>query len=285
MSVTLRQATPIDAAIAGDICYRAFKAIAEAHGFPPDMPSADAAIGLVSSLIGHPNAFAVVAEIDGRIVGSNFLHEGDAIASVGPITVDPSYQNGAVGRQLMEAALERAVEKAAAGVRLVQAGYHRRSLVLYAKLGFEVKEHLSCLQGPAIHKAVPGRTVRDATTDDLDACNGLCNQIHGYHRGAELANAVSQGVAQLVEHEGKITGYAAPVAFFGHAVARTNDDLKALIGAAASFPGPGFLLPSRNGEMLRWCLGEGLRMVQPMTLMAKGAYREPQGAWLPSILY
>ena len=283
--LTLRRAVPADAAVAGDICYRAFKAIAESHGFPPDLPGADAAIGLLSSLIAHPDAFALIAEIDGRIVGSNFLHEGDAIASIGPITVDPSFQNSAVGRRLMEAALDRAAQRGAAGVRLVQAGYHSRSLVLYAKLGFEVREPLACLQGPAIHKTMPGRTVRAATPDDLAACNDLCNLIHGYARGNELAHAVAQGNVQLVEHGGRITGYAAPVAFFGHAVAETNDDLKALIGAAVSFPGPGFLLPSRNGELLRWCLEEGLRIVQPMTLMAKGAYREPQGAWLPSILY
>jgi hypothetical protein len=32
-----------------------------------------------------------------------------------------------------------------------------------------------------------------------------------------------------------------------------------LIGAPDGFHGPGFLLPTRNGELLRWCLGNGLR--------------------------
>ncbi len=65
----------------------------------------------------------------------------------------------------------------------------------------------------------------------------------------------------------------------------TNDDLKALIAAAPAFPGPGFLLPVRNGEMMRWCLAQGLRVTQTMTLMTIGLYNEPQGAWLPSVLY
>ena len=34
-----------DAAVLGDICYRAFKAIAEAHGFLPDFPSAESGAG------------------------------------------------------------------------------------------------------------------------------------------------------------------------------------------------------------------------------------------------
>jgi hypothetical protein len=92
-------------------------------------------------------------------------------------------------------------------------------------------------------------------------------------------------VASVVERAGRITGYATPVAYFGHAVAETNDDLKALIAAAPAFPGPGFLLPARNGDMMRWCLAEGLRVVQTMTLMTIGLYNEPKGAWLPSVLY
>ena len=61
--------------------------------------------------------------------------------------------------------------------------------------------------------------------------------------------------------------------------------MEALIGAAAEFVGPGFLLPTRNGELFRWCLAHGLRVVQPLTLMSMGLYNEPQGAFLPSIVY
>ncbi len=59
----------------------------------------------------------------------------------------------------------------------------------------------------------------------------------------------------------------------------------ALIGAADAFLGPGFLVPTRNGEPMRWCLSRGLRIVQTMTLMTIGLYNQPDGAWLPSILY
>jgi hypothetical protein len=49
--------------------------------------------------------------------------------------------------------------------------------------------------------------------------------------------------------------------------------------------GPGFLLPTRNSELMRWCLGQGLRIVMPMTLMARGLYQEPRGVFFPSVLY
>ena len=89
----------------------------------------------------------------------------------------------------------------------------------------------------------------------------------------------------MVEHVGRITGYATTIGFLGHAVAESNEDLKALIGAAQSFPGPGFLLPTRNSDLLRWCLEKGLRVVQPMTLMSTGLYNEPRGAFLSSVIY
>jgi hypothetical protein len=43
--------------------------------------------------------------------------------------------------------------------------------------------------------------------------------------------------------------------------------------------------PARDGELFRWCLAHGLRVVQPMTLMSLGLYNEPAGAFLPSVLY
>ena len=54
---------------------------------------------------------------------------------------------------------------------------------------------------------------------------------------------------------------------------------------APYLPPPGFLVPTRNARVLRWCLRQGLRIVQPMTLMSVGLYNEPAGAFVPSILY
>lgn len=43
--------------------------------------------------------------------------------------------------------------------------------------------------------------------------------------------------------------------------------------------------PRNNDDLLRWCFDNGLRMVKALTLMTIGLYNEPQGAYLPSILY
>jgi hypothetical protein len=218
-------------------------------------------------------------------VGSNFLDERNPISGVGPITVDPELQNDGAGRALMHAVMRRSVERGFVGLRLVQSAYHCRSLGLYIKLGFQAREQLACFQGPAIGKVIPGHAVRPATADDLAACNRLCFQVHGHERGGELADAVAQGLATVVERDERITGYASMVAFFGHTVGETHDDVKALIAAAPFFAGPGFLVPTRNAVLMRWCLEAGLRITQTMTLMSIGLYNQPDGAWLPSVTY
>jgi hypothetical protein len=119
----------------------------------------------------------------------------------------------------------------------------------------------------------------------MPASNSLCERVHGYSRAGELRDAVSEGMAMVAEHDGRITGYSSGMGYVGHAVAISNLDLKALIAASPGFRGPGILVPSRNAELLRWCLDNGLRIVQPMNLMTIGAYNEPAGRHLPSILY
>jgi len=285
MDVVLRPGQATDANACGVICYLAFKAIAEEHNFPSDFPVPEAAIGFMNYVLSNNAAYTVIAELKGEIVGSNMLWEHASIAGVGPITVDPACQNSSVGRKLMENVLQRVDELKLAGVRLVQAAYHNRSLSLYTKLGFIVREPLSVLQGTALDIRFPAYEVRPATEADLDACNQLCFQIHGHHRSGELLAAIGGGTASVVEHNGMITGYTTQVGFFGHTIAQTNEGLKALIGTASGFSGAGFLLPSRNTEVLRWCLNNGLRIVQPMTLMSKGLYNEPAGTFLPSVLY
>ena len=147
--LTIRAPRPGDAPALGRICYDAFAAISGAHNFPIDFPSPEHATGLMTSMIANPGFHGVVAEEDGRLLGSNFLDERGTIFGVGPITVDPLAQNKGVGRRLMQAVLDRTAERGAPGVRLLQAGYHTRSLSLYASLGFDVREHLSCMTGPA----------------------------------------------------------------------------------------------------------------------------------------
>jgi len=205
--VVIRRATPADAEVCGKICFDAFATLANKHNFPADFSSPDQSTRVLSMMFSHPSFFCVVAEQDGKIIGSNCFDERTMIAGVGPITIDPASQNRSVGRQLMQAVMERASEKKFAGVRLVQAAYHNRSLSLYAKLGFVVREPLACMQG-VIQKTPPGYHVRSAQTSDMAECNDLCMRVHGHDRGGELKDAIQQGTAVVVEVQGRVKAYA-----------------------------------------------------------------------------
>jgi predicted N-acetyltransferase YhbS len=285
MNVKLRQGTREDAAACGLIDFEAFKSISSEHNFPWDFPSVEIATEVVGWMLANPGFYCAVAEADGKVVGSNFLDERNPITGVGPISVDPAVQNQTIGRQLMQAVMERSAQGGFAGSRLVQAAYHNRSLCLYTKLGFETREPLSKMFGPPPKLKFAGYGVRSATDADMEACNDLCQRVHGHDRGGELRDAIRGGSARVVEHLGCITGYATDVAFFAHAVGATNQDIKALIASAAEIGGGGFLLPTRNGELFRWCLQNGLRLVHQMTLMTIGLYNDPAAAYLPSVLY
>jgi predicted N-acetyltransferase YhbS len=285
MNLSLRRGSANDAEACGRIIYDAFKAIADNHKFSPDFPSVQIATGRVSTLLSHPSIYGVVSELDGRIVGSNFLDERSSISGIGPISVDPTLQERGIGRRLMQDVLDRAGEREAPGVRLLQAGFNSRSLCLYTLLGFRTREPISILQGKAINTKIPGYNVRPATEVDAEACNWLCREVHGHDRNGELSDAIRLHTASVVERGDRITGYTSAIAFFGHTVAETNADAMALIAAAPEFGGPGFLVPTCNHELLSWCLGKKLRLVYQMTLMTIGLYNEPAGVWLPSVIY
>jgi ribosomal protein S18 acetylase RimI-like enzyme len=283
--MNIREATLEDAEKCGRICFEAFNAISNEHNFPADFKSPEEGIGLLTHVISRSDIYSVVAEKDGNILGSNVLWKNCSVAGIGPITVTSTFQEKNIGKALMEHVLQHSEVQGFSSVRLVQAAFNNLSLALYIKLGFKVQEPLSVMQGPAINLSSTDCNVRLAEEKDLEACAALCEEVHGFNRTNDLAGAVSQQTATVVERDGHISGYATMVGFFGHCVGKTNSDLKALIGAAESFAGPGILIPTRNAELMAWCFTHGLKIVQPMSLMSYGSYQTPNGGFIPSIIF
>lgn len=284
--VTLREVKPGDAEACAQICFDAFAGIHDHHRFPRDFPVLEAAAGIMGMWIPHPSIWGVVAEIDGRIVGSNFLDERDPIRGVGPITVAPEGQNAGVGRKLMEAVLERG--HGAPGIRLTQDAFNMCSLSLYESLGFDVKEPVAVIGGKPSGGPTDEVEVRLLQEDDLDECEALCKKIHGFERTNELRDAIHAFKPFVAVRDGRIAAYASSVVFWpmNHGVAESDEDMKALLlGAAAAVEEPIELLVLLRSGLFRWCLGENLRLVKPVNLMALGEYWEPRGSWFPSVLH
>lgn len=89
-SVAIRRASAADAEVCGRICFEAFSALANRHNFPPDFPAPEACIGVLSTMFSHPGFYCVVAEQDGKIIGSNCMDERTAIAATAPHQTPPT---------------------------------------------------------------------------------------------------------------------------------------------------------------------------------------------------
>ena len=230
----------------------------------------------------------VLAERNGRILGSIFLHvfPPSPIAAIGPLTVDPSAQ-GRVGRVLMEAVLVQARKRNYDQVRLVQSPSHLRSFVLYTKCGFTLREPLFLMHGDPVASTLGKKyDIRAAAPEDISACNEICISVHGFSREMELRQAIDQRVALVhIDNTGGVAGYAAGIGFFGHAVAKTNEVMKALVANASGILGHGFFVPGRNSDLIKWLLDVRFRIIWPANLMTVGNYQDPTAPFLPSIAY
>lgn len=269
----------------GRICYEAFKDVNEAHGFPPDFPSIEVAQGVLGMLVGRDDFYGVVALCDGQPVGSNFLLKSDAVAGVGPITVDRSFQSAGVGGALMREVLAYAQRENIERVRLFQDAFNVVSISLYASLGFDVRE------GAAFMQAVPApeadESVRPVADSDLPAIEELSRRIYRHSRRNEVAAAAPHGFPAFVrEQHGRITGYLIP-GIFGHGMAESESDALAIIGEAARrLPPPQarFFCPLSHASFFRQALSRRYRVVKLMNYMTMGPYEPPTGVWMPSVL-
>lgn len=285
MSVRIRPALPADIDDCGRIIHEAFTGIAAQHGFPSDFPTVEDGTRLARQRIPNPLFYCLVAELDGRIAGSSFISERDPIRGIGTVSVAPATQDHGVGRLMMAATVERG--KDAPGMRLTQDAFNTASMPLYASFGFDVQEPLVQMEGSFKSAPVAGVELRAMTADDIPTCEDLCLRVHGFPRTRETLDALLTLAPFVALRAGRLVAYTTALAKRGHSVAASDDDLRALLlGINAAVGGRfAFLLPNRQGSLFRWGLADGLRVIKPLTLMTRGAYQDPAGAFLVSTQY
>lgn len=285
-TVTVRLLTPTleHAPLLAQICYDAFGTLQDRHGVERDFESIEMARHVMEMLLSRPDFFGVAAEVDGHIVGSNFLQLSDEVCAVGPITIKPGAQSRGVGRALMRAVMDEARRLGRVQVRLQQEAINTASLSLYTKLGFVWREACALIVASPDADADPA--VRPAGVRDLEAIERLSRRSYHASRRNEIAAAISAGFPVVVlERGGEVTGYHMP-GFFGHGFAANNDDMLTLIGQSLRMAPPPFhkmLVPLSQHDLHARLLSRGARTVKLFNYMTLGEYRTPAGAWIPSI--
>ena len=139
----------------------------------------------------------------------------------------------------MEAVIERGAD--ARGIRLLQDGFHMRSLSLYSSLGFEVTASCVVMSGvPEDH--AKGVEVRPLTEGDVDECEALCEKVHGFARTGALRDALQAFAPFVAVRDGRIVAYAI--------------DAQLLADGATAWPRP---TPTCKG----CCWARGRRLANP----------------------
>jgi predicted N-acetyltransferase YhbS len=291
-SVAIVDMAPDQVEAVGKVVYEAFRDVAIRHGFEPGYESLNFATFVVRSLNWLDGFASFVAIEGGQPLAVNFLDQQNDVAGVGPVAVGVEHQGRGLGRMVMEALLERAEGGGFQSVRLLQAAYNLVSFSLYCRLGFDAKEQIASLRGrpPADERAAG--VVRECTPQDLDTLDDLSLEVLGFRRRGDLEMAMPLARPLLVEREGRPVGYVCrfPMpdgAFLGPAAARDEEALKDLIvGAARLVPGSLRLaLPVSCPSLLRWALQSGFSLMEMGTLMVRGTYEVPAGAYMPSAWY
>ncbi|MCP9793603.1 GNAT family N-acetyltransferase [Vulcanococcus limneticus Candia 3F8] len=266
------------------ICHDAFASLHDRHGVPRDIADVDTAEMILSHVAGRPDYTGVVAVLDGRPVGSNFLLHADPIAGVGPITVDPALQSRGVGRELMRWVLGEAERRGIRATRLFQEAINTTSLALYSRLGFAWRGTAAAMQPTAAPADDPA--IRPLSAADLVEVRRLSAAAYGFSRAGDAAGLLAGGIPGFGrERDGRLVGYRI-VSLFGHAAAETEDDLLALIAhSARHVPAPMavFLCPLHHTDLFRRALEAGHRTLKQLSYMSYGEYAEPPGVYLPSI--
>jgi len=283
---SIRAACAGDAAACAATAYAAHARVSAIHNFPSELPTLQIATRFIRSKLENPRCRGYVAQKDGYVVGSVFV-TGVAdcpVGAIGPLTVEPIHEGG-VGAALMQEAVAEAARMGIAQLRLIQSPAHLRSLALYTKAGFDLREPLLVVTNTALTHAIVHSGLRRATLGDISDCASLCRNVYGFARTVELNEAISNDTAMVLERKDRIVGYACSIGFRGHAVASTVEDLIALIAHAPKSLGAGVFIPMRNGALLRWLFHSGARALWPAAILSIGDFHEPTIPYLPSMLF
>jgi hypothetical protein len=108
MDFLIRNMAKEDINRVGEIIYEAFNSVAIKYGYISNVNSVEEGSRLAWTLFHHGPCERLVAEVEGRVVGSACLSIRGDFAGLGPAVVDPYCQDKAMGKELISGVLKKA---------------------------------------------------------------------------------------------------------------------------------------------------------------------------------
>ena len=224
---------------------------------------------------------AFAAEIDGRLVGSNFATGWGSVGFFGPLTVDPEFWNRGVGESLMEPVMDRFARWQNTHNGLYTFSNSPKHLHLYQKFGFWPRFLTALMSLPAGAAATDSHCTRysEAPLEQQESLRRACREVtNAIYEGLDVEREIRAAAEQrlgdtvLIWDGAKLAGLA--VCHCGPGTEAGNGACYAKFGAAR--PGPE--APRNFHRLLEGCLAlaaaRGLaRFTAGVNLARHEAYR------------
>ena len=162
----------------------------------------------------NPGA-AFAAEVDGRLVGSNFATNWGSVGFFGPLTIHPEFWNRGVGKSLMEPVIDLFTTWRTKHAGLFTFAQSQKHVGLYQNFGFWPR-FLTMLMMKRVegkNRAARWTTFSDATNREgiLNACRDLTGSIYaGLDLTREIQAVLNQNLGETILswHDSELTGFA-----------------------------------------------------------------------------
>jgi GNAT superfamily N-acetyltransferase len=224
----------------------------------------------------HVASFA--AEVDGELVGSNFVTRWGSVGFFGPLPVHPNRQGRGIAKSLVEAVsaqLDSWGTRHAGLFTFAQSPLH---VALYQKFGFHARFLTAIMTAPAqaVETALPWSRYSALAQTEQEAAQKSCRELteaiyEGLDLGAEIRTVAARGLGDTVllwDKDGRLAGFA--ICQWGKASEAGEGSCFVKFGAVR--PGPG--ADERFAGLLDSCGALALSVGMPNVLAGVNLARE-----------
>lgn len=186
---------------------------------------------------------ALVAEIDGKIGGSNFALHWGSVGVFGPLTVHPEFWDRGVARLLLEGTMGIFAKWQVRHAGLFTFAQSSKHVHMYQKFGFWPRFLTAIMSKPIDRTAGAISTTRYSQLSGaekeqaIDACKALTDKIYGgLDMKKEILSVDRQALGDtILTYDGSLAGFA--ICHCGPGTEAGSGNCYVKFGAAAAGPG------------------------------------------------
>ncbi len=221
---------------------------------------------------------ALAAELDGRLVGTNFVTRWGSVGFFGPLTVLPELWNKGVARALLDATMPIFKEWAVTHSGLFTFGHSTKHVALYQSYGYMPRFLTSVMAKPPAAGTTAGTLLSEAHDPDaaVAGARAVTDALYpGFEVDREIRAAQRQKLGDTVlvtDQDGSVAAFA--VCHTGPGTEAGTDACFIKVGAAR----PGQQAEADFGRLLEACEAYATRsgaqvVIAGVNTSRRGAYR------------